>query len=481
MAAHPLVRDERGFTLIEVMVAMMILVVGFAGAFAMIDGANARTLDTKQREAATALSREVIEAARSVPYNQLNPGSMVTQIQAIPGLADTSGDTGWTVERRNQTYTITMTVCSVDDDQDGYGNLGAGNFCAGTGGVAGSDRNPDDYKRVAVGVTWQRGNVQRSIQQSGIVNNEASAVGPSVDFVDQVPGGLDATLITVDTPTMTFDVEAEDDAVSIRFAVDGVVKDTVEADNALFTWEINTADEQVADGTYVVSVTAFDEEGTPGPTRSRTLRLNRLVPSAPQDVFGGWNSRTGYALKDIVEVQWARNLEPDVTGYRVYRKVGTSEHLVCDFTLEPQRTECQDLSPPGAGVPLEYFVVAYDKDPFTGEPRAGDDSDPHLFPIRATTQPDQPPTLTASVDGDTVVLDWDDAPAASPSYPGSTVIFYRVYRNGTALANRIARTSQDSLTFYRDIGGAGQGHLYWVSTVDENFAESPPLGPVSEP
>ena len=37
------VRDERGFTLIEVMVTMLILVVGIAGAIAMIDGANART------------------------------------------------------------------------------------------------------------------------------------------------------------------------------------------------------------------------------------------------------------------------------------------------------------------------------------------------------------------------------------------------------------------------------------------------------
>jgi len=481
MAAQQLVRDERGFTLIEVMVAILILAVGIAGALAMIDGANARTLDTKQREAATALSREVIEAARSIPYNQLNPGSMVTQIQAIPGLADSSGDFGWTVERRNQTYTIAMTVCSVDDDQDTFGDTTDGNFCAGTGGVAGTDRNPDDYKRVNVQVTWQRGSVQRSIQQHGIVNNEASAVGPSIDFINQVPGGLGETLITVDTPTVTFDVQAEDDAVSIRFAVDGVVKDTVNADNAMFTWEINTADEQVADGTYVVSVTAFDEEGTPGPTRSRTLRLNRLIPSAPQDVFGGWNSRAGYALQNIVEIQWARNLEPDVTGYRVYREVGTSDHIVCDFTLQPTKTECQDLSPPSTGVPLEYYVVAYDKDPFTGDPRAGDDSDPHLFPNKTTTRPNQAPSLNASVDGDTVVLDWDDAPAPSPNYTGSNVIFYRIYRGGTALGNRIARTTEDNPTSFRDVGVAGQGHQYWISTVDENFSESAPLGPVSEP
>jgi prepilin-type N-terminal cleavage/methylation domain-containing protein len=476
-AQRVVVRDERGFTLIEVMVAIMILVVGIAGAIAMIDGANARTLDTKQREAATALTREVIEAARSIPYNQLNP-NMVTLIQTIPGLEDTSAGTEWTVERRNQVYTVSASVCSVDDEQDGFGNTVDGPFCAGAGGGGTADRNPDDYKRVTVEVTWQRGSVERSIEQAGIVNNDASAVGPTVDFTNQTPGGLGTTTITVDTATISFNVQAEDDAVAIRFAVDGVVKDTAEANTAVFTWDINTADEQVADGTYVVSVTAFDDEDTPGPTRSRTIRLNRLVPAAPGDVFGGWNSRTGFALKDIVELQWARNLEPDVTGYRVYRKVGTSDQLVCDFTFEPTRTECQDLDPP-EGVPLHYWVVAYDKDPFTGDPRGGGITE--LFPNRATTAPSQPATLTASVDGDTVVLDWPDSPAASPSYTGSNVVFYRVYRDGTALGNRIARTSQDNLTIYRDIGAAGAGHTYWVSAVDENFSESAPLGPVSEP
>ncbi len=483
MPAQLHLRDERGFTLIEVMVAILILAVGIAGALAMINGANARTLDTKQREAATALTREVIEAARSIPYNQLNPGSMVTQIQANPGLADTSGDFGWTVERRNQTYTIAMSVCSVDDDQDTFGNTGSGNFCAGTGGVAGTDRNPDDYKRVNVQVTWQRGSVQRSIQQHGIVSNEASAVGPSVDFTAQSPGDLTTTLITTPSTleTITFEAQAEDNAVAIRFAVDGVVKETVDANSATFTWHINDAVDVVPDGTYVVSVTAFNEEGTPGPTRSRTLRLNRLVPSAPQNVFGGWNPRMGFAVKDIVEVQWARNIEPDVTGYRVYRKVNAgADELICDYTLEETATECHDLTPPNTFSTLHYYIVAFDKDPFTGDPRAGTKST-NLNVQQTSNQPNQPPVLNAAVDGDAVVLSWQDAPAASPTYTGSNIVFYRVYRGGTNLDDRIGRTSQDVMTTFRDEGEAGQGDLYWVSAVDENFSESPPLGPVSEP
>jgi hypothetical protein len=37
------------------------------------------------------------------------------------------------------------------------------------------------------------------------------------------------------------------------------------------------------------------------------------------------------------------------------------------------------------------------------------------------------------------------------------------------------------MTAFSDVGAAGAGHQYWVSTVDENFSESAPLGPVSEP
>ena len=61
----------------------------------------------------------------------------------------------------------------------------------------------------------------------------------------------------------------------------------------------------------MVSVTAFDLEGTPGPTRSRTIRLNRDVPLAPGSVFGGWNPRIGFSdVNDIVEIQWAATSSP---------------------------------------------------------------------------------------------------------------------------------------------------------------------------
>jgi prepilin-type N-terminal cleavage/methylation domain-containing protein len=478
MPALTRVRGERGFTLVEVMVTMLILVVGIGGALALIDGANARTLMNKQREAGNALSREVIEAARSVPYRDLDPASGATGVQSIPGLEDTTPlTTAWTVERRKTVYTVTMSVCTVDDDQDGFGDISGGGFCGGGGGTA--DRNPDDYKRVTVNVAWTHRGVTRSVKQAGIVNNEASTAGPALEIISQDPAG---ETITTNTPDVKFEVQGDPDTVAIRFAVDGVIQGGSTSAHTTFSWDIDTGSHHVPDGTYVVSFTAFDAEETPGPTRSRTIRLNRDLPSGPQDVFGGFNPRIGFSDNpDIVEIQWARNNEPDVKGYRVYRMLATGEEIVpgCDFASVATQTQCTDFNPPSDPSTV-YLVRAIDEDPITGGPREGDPSI-ELTAVRANTQPNQPLTLTATRDGLDVVLNWPDALPVLPPYSGSDVIFYRVYRDGTLFDKRIARTGLESLTAYRDIGAAGGGHKYYVSSVDENFSESAPLGPVSLP
>ena len=54
------------------------------------------------------------------------------------------------------------------------------------------------------------------------------------------------------------------------------------------------------------------------------------------------------------------------------------------------------------------------------------------------------------------------------------MIFYRVYRDGTAIGKRIGRSGQDSMTSFRDVDAAAGGHEYYVAAVDENFSESAP-------
>lgn len=122
--------DEGGFTLIEVMVAAFILVVGILGTLQMLTYSSLATTTTKAREQGVALQREIVEAARSLPYDQLMPNSIVSKIQALPDLGDDQPSTpGWQIERRGFTYTVSVGTCSVDDPSDGTGNDSDATFC----------------------------------------------------------------------------------------------------------------------------------------------------------------------------------------------------------------------------------------------------------------------------------------------------------------------------------------------------------------
>lgn len=123
-------RAEDGFTLVEVTVASLLLLVGLLGVLTMLNTASAVTVTTKAREQAVALQREIVEVARSVPYDQLQPNAVVGEIQAAPDLGDDQpGVPGWQIRRRGVTYTVSVGACSVDDPADGTGLPDDATFC----------------------------------------------------------------------------------------------------------------------------------------------------------------------------------------------------------------------------------------------------------------------------------------------------------------------------------------------------------------
>ncbi len=120
-------RDERGFTLVEVMVTMVILGFGLLSLLTLVDRANGTTSTTIQREAATNLSREIVERAHAVPYASLMPD---TAAEALRVAADPAGARGSAVtaagewelrsERRgtstpatSRDLAVSITACSV--------------------------------------------------------------------------------------------------------------------------------------------------------------------------------------------------------------------------------------------------------------------------------------------------------------------------------------------------------------------------------
>ena len=167
------------------MVAIFILLVGVLGVVSMVDGANAVTSKTRAREGGTNIARSVIEISRSVRYRDLTAQSLLDELGARPGLADADPGVNYAIRARGLDYAATITVCSLDDPQDGLGDHnGPVAYCSDSdvlaAATAATDRNPDDYKRVRVTLRWTTRETGQSITQTSSIINPVGGLGPSV-------------------------------------------------------------------------------------------------------------------------------------------------------------------------------------------------------------------------------------------------------------------------------------------------------------
>ena len=462
-SSPPSPRDEHGFTLVEVVVAATLLVVGVLGVLTMLDGANRATVRTKAREAGINLAREAIEAARAVPYPELVPAQIGPELQAQPGLADVSADAGWQVRRRNIVYTITSSVCSVDDGNlDDYGDHVGGFFCTDSATTGTDDTNPDDYKRVAVDITWLDGADTRTARQEAVINNPGSAFAPAIKTLAPTAPTTATTISATATTSITFTATTTSRPTGVKWFVDGVVRGSATATNAAgttftFPWDIST----VEDGVYLISAEASDRYGQSGAARTVTMTLNRRAPYAPSDLAGGRNP-----LFNFVELEWSPNPERDVVGYRVFRQ-GESQAICTTNVEDADHTRCIDTSAPSTGS-LTYTVYALaPAQTGTGLEQGA----PATITRDAASRPDPPTVTSATQDvaaGTTIA--WNPSPDADIRY-------YRLYRDGEGFDDRADRTADGTGTSMIDVDGATSCHRYWITAVDEDLAESEPAPP----
>jgi prepilin-type N-terminal cleavage/methylation domain-containing protein len=476
-------RSDSGFTLIEVLVAIIVLAVGVLGTVTvMIAAAHANNAD-RRLDGATNLARDVLEAAHSVPYDQLADTSIAGALQQLPGLADSTGG-GYDIKRSGVDYSVNVDVCTMDDPADGGGQRVAGTtFCSQSAPVDTKDKNPDDYKRVTVGISWRTpSGSTRSVTENGTVDNPGSVNGPAI--VSITPRTMTAPYLITNaaTTSVTIDATTSSQPAAINWLLDGSVQQpgpTMNGTSGLsWTWvwnigSVNTtvgaAPSGVLDGDYVVSAEAFNSYGLSGPGRQETITLNRRQPYKPQQVTGG---RTSFGT---VEIEWTANTERDIVGYEVYR-AGTATPI-CALATQKLDTLCIDTSPPATS-PLQYTVYAYDKDP-SGALRKGDPSDP-LVVTTGDNPPYAPTNLSATRAADgTVTLTWKRPSPQDPD-AGDSVAFYRIYRDGQTLSDQYARSfaTSNNVT-WKDAATAGTTHTYWVTAVDQHAGESPYLGPVT--
>ncbi|HEX8105921.1 MAG TPA: prepilin-type N-terminal cleavage/methylation domain-containing protein [Solirubrobacteraceae bacterium] len=348
---------ERGFTLVEVMVAALILVVAVLGTLGLMDRSSKAALTTRDRDTATSLTRELIEASRAVPFPAVSTASLRKVVATRAGAAPGMPVWAWyRVKEGGTTFTIQMSACTFDDAADGGGNHAAGGFCAGSAAAGTADANAEDYKVITASTTWTRG-VKRSVVQRTIVNDSGSTTAPAVTSL-ALRGVAPGTPVT-SGGSLTLDFQTSQPATPV-WRVDGVARTPpATGDGRRFsaTWSLAGVD----DGVYSLSAQGLDGGGRAGAGRSLSVTLNRAAPAAPLGLAG---ERRDAA----VALTWQPSAERDVIGYTVYRRdAGGALTAVC--VREPE-TECVDEAPARPG---RYFVVASDLDA-AGAPREGDPS-----------------------------------------------------------------------------------------------------------
>jgi len=496
MVSRARLSAQHGFTLIEVLVAIVILLVGVLGVVALADGANAITSKTRAREGGTHTARSIIEVSRSLRYADLSADSLLSALGTRPGLSDTKpGAPGHTITSRNVDYEVTLTVCSLDDPQDGLGtHTGPIAFCADTSSLGAADtatdRNPDDYKRVRVTLNWTTRETGQSITQTSAIINPVGGLGPSITSLTptNVANSDPISVTDLSTNDVEFHVTTSKSAQGVNWSVGGEPKGTATGSriNWDFTWELDNADGTPLyhDCTYVIQADAYDGTDRSGTPRSRTVVVNRRAPVPPEG-FGGGRNGTG----DYVDLQWVHNPECDIRGYRIYRSevpglLGTPITCLGEATDVTEKISCLDEVPSGglSAVAAHYTIKALDLTP-AGELREGAAST-QITVGPATDRPPAPENMQLCVgDGTAACVDaaGDPAPIGmivvswDPSSDPDGIQFYRVYRDGTSFANRyddyFPNASNPGFAWF-EFDSTNGPHTYRITAVDGSYAES---------
>ena len=459
----PLARAQ-GFTLVEVMVAASILIVGLLGTFSMVDQAQRTTIENRSRTVVLNLSREVLEHARSLDYEaDLAPDQLLSQLRAKPNLAGTIDANGrWVIVRRGVQIAVTPAVCTFDDPMDGLASVPPQNACPAAPAVANAptEVNPDDFRRVSLGISWSVKGRTFQMSQIAQINNPSGGTGPRIisfpePFATQVTSGTSIPF-TVNTTSSTTVRWSMDDGVSAGEATGGRTAWS-------FNWNIGTVGtgNWTVDGTYTANAQPFDSRGVPGERRAATVLINRRVPLAPQNLQGGRSDAHG----GVVELEWTRNPERDIIGYRVYRTGSTNIRArICPPPSAGEGavitgTSCTDLDP--GNMPLHH-VYAIDR-PTLGNPASGTrEGDSAAITVGGSGLRPEPPTaIVGQIVNGRVSLVWTPPVGLPP-------IFYRIYRNGV----RIDRTATALPTYIDPLAMDGGTRVYTVSSVSAQFNES---------
>jgi prepilin-type N-terminal cleavage/methylation domain-containing protein len=519
---------QHGFTLIEVLVAAMVLVVGLLAMLGMLIVANKTTQTNRVRQQATNVAREVIENVRALSYTQLaTPTSIATALVPQMAPAATLSGSTMTVTRSvsvggggasGYSFNVTFTTCSLDDPADGYGDHGpppasGGSWCPDVGPSDTADSNPDDSKRVSVTVTpTGNGGAARTYPVQQTVDIYSRPVnGPAVSCLTTTTcPGSNVSVPTLGQNALTFYVTTTTLAERIQWLVNGNppgIQDPSGGNGVYspggltssFTWSIPFSTGNSIDGTYSISAVALDANGNSGTRSTIQVTVNEHQVIAPTSFNAGYDQQIGG-----VDIQWVPSVDQDVLYYNVYHSYnGGALTLACSHVtgtsctdttnmqaeVPPVNSPCTYQQPYPNGQSNVYWVVGWDRDPNTNQPRESMLKSAQVDANLCDHPPSAPSSLTGSLSAGALNLNWfaPAAPVDPDSASGDRITAWRLYRWDSSqgstpqlsVANRlqlVGAGSGGSLVTTAsdpspDPGGAPQD--YCVTSVDTHLNESP--------
>jgi type IV pilus modification protein PilV len=189
--SSPRLRGEDGFTMVEIMVAIVLLVIGVLAMLVIVEGGLTSTSRTTAREQATNLARDLVERSRQVPYASTTLSAAPAALAAALPEAPTVSAGTFVVRRRNVDYTVTVTACSIDSPSDGAG-VGDATFCDAPSNSTGPGSNPTG-SGLAVGPNVLGIPVSLAVGGS-LINTVCNAVGTNTTILNAVTGATSSLL-----------------------------------------------------------------------------------------------------------------------------------------------------------------------------------------------------------------------------------------------------------------------------------------------
>ena len=518
----PLLGDD-GFSLIEVIVAMAVILVGVLGTVALLDRASAQSAGSKTRQTANGLLRELIETAQGVPYANLTDAAVKTTLQTNGFPDDDTGTSAWEISRNGISFTVAVTACTVDDPSDGGSTHASGaGYCADSPAGTG-DPNGDDYRRVTLTATPPSGFgpalTQTTIVGANRITNpggtgpgggtatsndvkEVKITSPAALYSGQVAPCANhlsctwpsSTSTSVTPKSISFRATTAYTAQRVVYTVDGQVVATLNGPATTFDWTWNLPDSQ-PDGNYVLAAQIFDSTGataisSPSPL---VVTVNRYIPDhtafAPTAAGRNplWNNLP--EIETYPTADTAARVDRDVTGFLATRIVnGVSNGTACQ-TFSPNVRGCQDTNPPNSqSAVLTYRITPTGANP-DGSQQIGGNTTPSADVNLPNTRPVEPGSVAVVRNGTQVTISWTNPAGSGDPDSGDCIDFFRVYRRdigGTTweYTDRIDRTTFGNA--FNPCGAAGEftssitmteenatAKRYRITSVDTHLAESP--------